>query len=62
VLKLKCEILLSTSAFNFSLRRYIKCNRGWKTREWNAQAWVGRCRLTVSKSESRQRLVPAISA
>jgi hypothetical protein len=24
-LKLKCDILLSTSAFKFNLRRYIKC-------------------------------------
>ena len=37
-LKLKCDILLSTSALKFNLRRYSK-----------VKPWAGRCRLNVSK-------------
>ena len=50
-LKLKCDILLSSLAFNFNLRRYIKdvCDI---TLDMQATAFVGasvgRCRLTLS--------------
>ena len=49
-LKLKCDILLSTSAFKFNLRRYnvalisvVKVYEGDAGRDV-----VGRCRLTLS--------------
>jgi hypothetical protein len=46
-LKLKCDILLSTSAFRFSLRRYNKVYSlvgGFV----GGTPTVGRCRLTLS--------------
>jgi hypothetical protein len=47
-LKLKCDILLSTSAFKFKLRRYSVVNFGWWSLLLHMQtALVGRCRLTL---------------
>jgi hypothetical protein len=48
--KLKCEVLLSTSAFNFNLRRYNVAESGGGGRRGLlfGDAKVGRCRLTLS--------------
>ena len=52
-LKLKPETLLSTSAFKINLRRYTLA---LDILRYDATE-VGRCRLTVSKSELNARLV-----
>jgi hypothetical protein len=53
-LELKCDILLSTSAFKFNSRRYTKvAKKGDKKGDKKAKAvevaepMVGRCRLTL---------------
>jgi hypothetical protein len=62
-LKLKCGMLPSTSAFEFSLRRF---NKGWEEAEAVASdsavldAEVGRRRLTASNLELKPRLVSAL--
>ena len=70
-MKLKCNELLSSFAFNFKLRHYTLealCygNNYDDLREsicGNATcATVGRCRLIGSKPELKARLVSAISA
>jgi len=53
-LKLKCDVLLSTAAFKFNLRRYMK------EVDVVRAAMVGRCRLTVSKPMLKARLVSAL--
>jgi hypothetical protein len=59
-LKLNCDKLLSTSAFKFNLRRYMKARDRVQT-QILARVWlclwhmVGRCRLTLS-NPSRHRL------
>jgi hypothetical protein len=45
-LKLNCDILLSTSAFKFNLRRYIQVAYA-DTLILNKTDLVGRCRLTL---------------
>jgi len=59
-LKLKCDILLSTSAFKFNLRRYGEV-RVWdmRTRTMISHL-VGRCRLTVSKPMLKAPVVSAL--
>jgi len=48
-LKLKCDSLLSTSAFKFNLRRYTQVYNVIKgeVRAGEAAAAVGRCKLTL---------------
>jgi len=50
-LKLHCDILLSTSAFNFNLRRYGKANgsprKGVSRLAVGGKAKVGWCRSTL---------------
>jgi hypothetical protein len=41
-LRLKCDVLLSTSAFKFSLRRYIRETLGVRFMEANAMSRIGR--------------------
>jgi len=60
-LKLKCDTLLSTSAFKFNLRRYSKAALGRARRArwplWAGNWWGGRTvRLTVSKPVLKARL------
>jgi hypothetical protein len=45
-LKLKCDIMLSTSDFKFNLRRYTKVSMA-SAGEYGSD-WVGRRRLTLS--------------
>jgi hypothetical protein len=67
-LQLKYNEPLSNFAFNFHLRRYIKgmaelgATRAALYREHvrTKSAWVGRCRLTVSKPELKARLVSVL--
>jgi hypothetical protein len=48
LLKLKCDILLSTSAFRFNLRRYrVGSGAGSAAQSANADT-VGRCWFTLS--------------
>jgi hypothetical protein len=49
-LKLNCDVLLSTSAFEFNLRRYsLECDdRGCCVCSTACHGKVGRCRLTLS--------------
>ena len=51
-LKLKCDEPLSDFAFSFNLRHYSEA----AAKELN----VGRCRLTVSNLELKERLVSAL--
>jgi hypothetical protein len=44
-LKLNCDVLLSTSAFKFKLRRYTKKKGG--DYDYKEKPVVGRCRLTA---------------
>jgi len=54
-LKLKCDVLLSTSAFKFNMRRYTMAVSDEAAaaeaaeEAAAAEAEVGRCRLTLSK-------------
>jgi len=56
-LKLKCVILLSTFAFKFELRRYIKERLKWQT---TLRGMVGRRRLTASKSVLKAPMLSAL--
>jgi len=48
-LKLKCDILLSTSAFNFNLRRYTSASYDATIKLWDVEEGkVGWCRFTLS--------------
>ena len=50
-LKLNCDVLLSTSAFKFNLRRYSAAGLENLLKKRGANIWtpeVGRCRLTLS--------------
>jgi hypothetical protein len=51
-LKPKCDILLSTSAFNFNLRHYILGQR----RECPQQRQLGHCQNAIESSEQRRQL------
>jgi len=59
-LKLKCDVLLSTSAFKFNMRRYMK----WDPRDYlsllHRFTWVGRCRLTVHKPVLKAPMVSVL--
>jgi hypothetical protein len=63
LLKINCDELLSNGAFNFNLRPSIKASekeasKARKLAEKDAaDALVGRCRLPLSKSEVKARLV-----
>jgi hypothetical protein len=50
LLKVKCDILVSTSAFKFNLRRYTSVCGGYASAAANTivTVEVGQCRLTLS--------------
>ena len=62
-LRLKCDILLSTSAFKFNLRRYTEVSSTIEFAAYDASyeaKVVGRCRLTVSKPVLKAPMVSAL--
>ena len=70
-LKLRCDILVSTSAFKFDVRRYMKAAAAATAADLRsaelrsaplAQPAVGRCRLTVSKPVLKAPTVSALEA
>ena len=60
-LKLKCDILVSTFAFKFNLRRYTTVAVAAGVAGFDS-IMVGRCGLTVSKSAFKAPMVSALEA